>query len=177
MRFPCFLFLSLFLIPAHAAIYKWVDAAGNVHFSDQPREGAKPVELREPTVYPGIKPPAPQATEAGQEKEASQSAPAYQRLRITSPANDVNIWAGDGNVEVDVDLEPPLQAGHRLVLSLNGTAVDQEFEGGRLVMTNVDRGTHRLTVEVRDGAGRALRQSEPVVFHLKRATALKKKPK
>ena len=179
MKIPGFLLLALCVVPAHAAIYKWVDAAGNVHFSDQPREGARPVELSEPTVYPGVKSQRPddRPPPAGQEAEEPPAAPLYERLRITSPANDVNIWAGDGNVEVDVDLAPRLQEGHRLVISLDGRPLDREFAGGRLVMTNVDRGTHRLTAEIRDGDGTPLLQSDPVVFHLKRASELNRKPK
>ena len=178
MKILTSLLCVFFLTPVDAAVYKWVDAAGNIHFSDQSQEGSTQVELREPTVFPGIKPTKDKARSepAGKSKEETAETPAYSRLSITSPANDVTIWAGDGNVEVDVDLEPPLQEGHRLVLKFNGTPLDQRFDEGRLRMENVDRGSHRLTAEIHDQAGAVAAQSETVVFHLRRAS-IQKKPK
>lgn len=43
--------LSILTLPVHAEIYKWVDAQGNVHFGDKPKDnksaaGAESVELR-----------------------------------------------------------------------------------------------------------------------------------
>lgn len=44
--------MTLMAAPAGAQIYKWVDADGNVHFGDKPKDpaqagGAQPVELKE----------------------------------------------------------------------------------------------------------------------------------
>ncbi len=176
MRILYLLLCALIAAPAHAEIYRWVDKDGNVHFTDQAREGAKAVELNEATVFPGMKPAAPAAV--GPESPADrQSAEAdYERFVITSPANEVNIWTGEGRVEVDVDLVPALREGHRLVLNVNGSPVSDGFSGGRLVLNNVERGTHRLVAEIRDGSGVVLRRSEPVLFHLKRPT-IRKQPR
>ena len=177
MRTLYILLCALIAAPAHAEIYRWVDKDGNVHFTDQAREGAKAVELNEPTVFPGMKPAAPAAT--GPESATPDEQPAeagYERFLITSPANEVNIWTGEGRVEVDVDLAPALREGHRLVLNFNGSPVSEGFSGGRLVLNNVERGTHRLVAEIRDGSGNVLRRSEPVVFHLKRPT-IRKQPR
>jgi len=46
MRMTSWMVLGLMLLSAPAysgQVYKWVDAAGHVHYSDQPHPGAKPI--------------------------------------------------------------------------------------------------------------------------------------
>jgi len=45
--------------PVGAAVYKWVDAEGVVHYSDEPEGGAKPITLPELSVVPFREPVAP----------------------------------------------------------------------------------------------------------------------
>lgn len=42
------LMLAALMLPAHAQVYKWTDANGNIHYSDQPQDGANAKALKTP---------------------------------------------------------------------------------------------------------------------------------
>ena len=81
--------LLLFASPAGAQIYSWTDAEGNRVYSDQPRPGARTVELAPTNVIE----PAPIATPARNNAQSNTSSGAsfYRELSISSPAHDSNI--------------------------------------------------------------------------------------
>ena len=67
--------VSLFLVSefAVAEIYKWVDAQGNVHFGDKPKDlteapGAQKVDLKE-SYQPAVRTPQEQADYAEQQRK------------------------------------------------------------------------------------------------------------
>ncbi|MFK8031728.1 MAG: DUF4124 domain-containing protein, partial [Gammaproteobacteria bacterium] len=45
--------LAVAAIPAGAELYRWVDASGQVHYSDTPQEGAEKITLKPTNVIPG----------------------------------------------------------------------------------------------------------------------------
>lgn len=110
----------------------------------------------------GVAPPAPAADD-----------PPYRLLRITSPLPDASIHNNRGTLRVVVQLAPPLRAdrGDRLTLTLDGHATTQ-MATTEFVLTQLDRGTHTVQVQVEAESGATLIQSEPVVFHLHQASRL-----
>jgi hypothetical protein len=46
------LILALAALPAQAQVYKWTDANGKIHYSDQPQDGADAKELKTPRAQP-----------------------------------------------------------------------------------------------------------------------------
>jgi hypothetical protein len=161
------LFLAL---AASADIYRWTDEQGNTVFGDTPPEGveAQPVRLREPTVTPAM-PEAREILERRPAPDTGEPARPYERLRIASPGDDEPVRANDGNFSVRVDIRPDLltDRGHELRLLMDGDTVQT---GQRPVfdLVNVDRGTHRLQVQVLNRSGEVIQESDPVVFHLLR---------
>jgi hypothetical protein len=79
---------GLLLISAAAAaeMYRWVDSAGEVHYSDRPTQGSREVNV----TVPGDAPPAPRpAAEEGSEqaeagKPADAEAPADDNAQVRS---------------------------------------------------------------------------------------------
>lgn len=149
----------------HAAeVYRWVDEAGKIHYSDSPRPGAEAVEIREPNVYdapenlPRIEtePPDPET-----------DTPGYERLQITYPEPDSAFWDNQGNFTLRLTLEPALDsaAGHRVRVYLDGES-QGTTEKLQWRFTGVNRGSHSVRAEVIDEAGESLIQSGTVSFHL-----------
>ncbi len=99
------LILLAVMIAATAAateIYRWVDADGQAHYSDQWQPGAERIHIQE---SPGYSTPPSGAAPAG---EAPPAAPgsSYQVLEIASPAQEEVLWntetlevMGEKNVE------------------------------------------------------------------------------
>ena len=170
MRIPLCVFLLCCLpLSAGAAVYKWVDADGTVHFSDTPREGAEQVHVPPPQTYtPAPLPPITPRPEA-------PTAPAadYTRFDMTSPSDDQTLRDNTGAVNVSFAVDPPLkvQQGHRLVVLLDGEA-QSPVQGTSLTLQNVERGTHSLQGRILDDRGQVLASSKTIKIHLHRQSVL-----
>jgi len=154
---------------AHAAVYKWTDADGNVQFSDKPHPGAEEVKGLELQTYE-----APPVKESESPKEAPQKEFAgYKNVEILAPANDETIWDNIGTISVKVGLVPDLQValGHKVVLSVDGSP-SEGAAATDFTLPNMDRGTHSIQVIVVDKSGAKLSTSPTVTFHLKKHSVL-----
>jgi hypothetical protein len=173
--------LSLLLIlsatTASAEVYKWVDDNGVVQYGDRPPAGgAETVDLPPSSVYQPR--PLPSVVEPEEGAPAAQADTAgYKRLAIRQPGDDATVRDNTGAVELEIDLEPELQQGHRIAVLLDGRTIFDQLEITRVSLSNVDRGTHRLRVKVLDADGAEQAASEPVTFHMHRATALRPSPR
>ena len=151
--------LSCTAIRPHAAeIYKTVDKDGNVVFSDQPADDAKPVSIG-PTNSMG--PPSGASRPAAPEGSSEPTAAYYESLDITSPEDGSTINNPVGNVLVQFNLSPQLRDGDTTRLLIDGVPGGIPADGGLLAPTN-SRGEHRLEVQVLDPEGSVLRTSAPI---------------
>lgn len=162
-----FVFLA-FLAPAllsAGVVYKYVDSDGNVIYTDQPRPGAERVKLPEPSTY--SPPKLPPATPPAAEKDEAQDI--YTSLAISSPGNDETIWDNTGNITVTYSLKPALKSkrGHRMVVLVDGQALEP-LKDTRVLLENVDRGTHHLKARIIDADGAVLIESGETTVHLHR---------
>jgi hypothetical protein len=165
-RFTLLVLLILVLAAGvQAAVYKWVDAQGVIHYSDRPEEGAVEVQLPEPSIYtprplPQSKTPSKPASD-----DSAQSA-AYERFTITSPSEGEYLRNATGDVPVSMALVPDLKPGHRIQLGLDGVGARQTVASTRAVLKEVNRGPHSLSAEVIDEAGAPVISADPVRFFL-----------
>lgn len=155
-----------------ADTYRYVDERGNVVYTDQWRPGAQRVE-----PAPGGVIPAPEAvkrrTDADRKTAAQPRPRGYDRVEISAPARDETVWDdGEGHLDVAVAVSPGIQTGHRVRATLDGSPREGMFASNTLRLSDMERGTHTLQVEVVDDAGRTLAASEPVVFHYNKHSAL-----
>jgi hypothetical protein len=161
----CYLLLILCL-PATAQIYQYTDAQGNRAYSDQPPSGTRSQAIA-PTpsnAIPGQPRPAPPAPAATPRTAVAQP---YEVLQVSGLPSDGAVRANNGNFSVQVQLQPNLQAPHRLRLLLDDQPYGQPGKALDLHLLNIDRGEHRLAVQVLDGE-RVLQQSPSTRFHLLR---------
>lgn len=160
--------------PAQADIYKSVNDEGVIEYSDQPRDGAEKIKVKNPqsiTLPKGSDVFAPQNTDTDSNSEAT-----YQSVTITQPANDSAFNSGNGLVSVSSETTPALQAGHSLQLVMDGTPYNSN-QSGSFGLSNVDRGTHQLQVNVIDGTGNTIISSDITTFTLHRPQAPRKTPR
>ena len=153
-----------------AAVYKSVDAQGNVVYTDEPGGDAKPVKLPPLSTVPAprYRPSTPPSTALEQ-----AAATSYEQISIVSPAQDETLRDNTGTVPVNVVLQPEWDsaAGHRFRYYLDGQAQGKPTESAQIGFENLDRGAHTLEAAVVDTAGRELIRSSSVQFFLHRHSA------
>ncbi|HET7921371.1 MAG TPA: DUF4124 domain-containing protein [Gammaproteobacteria bacterium] len=179
MRRTLSLLLVLALLPGLAGqadqVYKWVDAQGNVHYSDKPHPGAKKVQVVKPQSYAAPAPPAGNA-ETGDRRPPppEKKAPRQYTLTISSPAQGATI-RNTRSVTVSVSVTPGLAQGDVLIFSLDGNNRGPLHNTTSVTYDDVDRGAHTVTATLITAGGQTI-QATPVTFYLHQATVFRGKP-
>lgn len=165
----------LLVLPVQAAVYKWVDGQGNVHYGDTPPiEGAQPVDLPDYSRYAPRPLAAPPAAQGGDVPDAAVAASPsrYERLAIVSPAQNDTVRSAQGTVTVQLEIEPDLGEDHAILFVLDGQRVEPPAKGTSFTLNELDRGSHTLQASVIDAAQRVLLSSDTVIFTLRRPSLL-----
>ncbi len=181
MRILLILSLTLFAATSSAsAAYKWIDKNGNTVFGDEPPADAQGVEkIETPRLHntmPASKARATEAPRAEQpRRERSPEVSNYQRLDITSPAQDEAVRSNSGDLTVSAQSEPALDvaSGHRMRVFLDGQEMTA-VEASSVTLSNVERGAHTVRVEIIDANNTTLKSSQTHSFQLHRASKLHK---
>ncbi|MDH0747235.1 DUF4124 domain-containing protein [Pseudomonas sp. GD03842] len=157
---------------AVADVYTYIDAEGNRVFTDQPHKNAKKVPIA-PSNEIRSTPKKPSQTSSTRPKPGPLFH--YQLVRILAPEPDSTLRDMQGNLIVTVTNDPALQPGHTYRLLLDNQVY---AEGGRspvFPMTNIDRGTHQLSIEIVDEFGRVAERTPNQPFHLMRISLAQKR--
>ncbi|TDV49284.1 uncharacterized protein DUF4124 [Pseudomonas graminis] len=155
-----------------AEVYTYIDANGNRVFTDQPHRNAKKVDIA-PTNR--VDQPTQAPTRASKPKPAASPIFHYQLLRILAPEPDSTIRDIEGNLNVTVSNEPELQPDHLYRLLLDSKPYGEPTRSPVFPLTNIDRGTHQLSVEIIDQYGRVLERTPNQPFHLIRISLAQKR--
>ncbi|HEY7841952.1 MAG TPA: Ig-like domain-containing protein [Gammaproteobacteria bacterium] len=143
------------------AVYRRRSEDGSIEFSDSPSPDAERVQIRETQTIEA--PPPPSFV-----YEREQAAPErYTRVEIMEPSDDAQVRENTGNLTVSVAVEPGLSGSDQVVIMVDG----QEAASGTQTsfnLTNLDRGTHRLTAVIRSREGKTMASSPAVTFHMLR---------
>lgn len=170
-KIACFLLLCGSVAIATAAeTWRWKDANGVVHYSDRPVPGAERVDLRSAPKPGTVVPPPAAVPQPADVEPAQQEILRYTRCVLTSPAHEETIHNVD-TVGVVLDLQPALQADHRIQVLLNGKAVSTwPADANNFMLTEMHRGSYTLTARVTDASGRQLCVSPTINFYVRQAT-------
>lgn len=158
--------LLLIALPAAAQIYKYTDANGNTVYSDHSPDGVKAQPLELPPLN-SVEPRAPSAPAPSSTDTRPAARSAYEVLELTGLPSEEALRANNGTFTVNVLIKPRLQAPHQLRLVLDDAPYGQPSNVPILQLVNVDRGEHRLAVQVIDGEA-IIQQSPTVVFTVQR---------
>lgn len=149
-------------------VYRWVDAAGQVHYSDQWAPGAEKVSI---ATAPGFRAPAPRP-DTGEQAGGTTEAPGrYQTLEVLSPTQEEVLWNIEGQLPVSVQVAPSLLPGHVLRLYLDDKPVAELPPGStQTTLKDVYRGSHTLKAAVADPSGKMLASSPAVRFAVRQTS-------
>jgi len=150
---------------AHAEIYKSINAAGEVVYSDTRTQGAETLKMPAlPTYTP------PPATSSTTSKAKTVETAIYDDFVFLTPEDDATIRNNQGIINAELKLTPALRGklNHRVQFYLDGEAYGEPGSSIRTVMSDVERGMHSLTASVLDANGESLISTDPVIVHLHR---------
>jgi hypothetical protein len=162
--------LAAFAVQA-AVVYKWVDADGVVHFSDQPYPGAEKIYTSSSTA--GTVTSAPSS--AGGPRQAPKSAVAgglnYAEFAIVSPANDQTFF-GDDVIAVHLNLTPALKPNQSITWHLNGKQLEFPPDATSFPLPHLDRGAYTLAATITDQETSESQSSNSVTFYVRQPSEL-----
>ncbi|MCO8310514.1 DUF4124 domain-containing protein [Pseudomonas mandelii] len=170
MRF-WLLVACLISLPAMAEVFTYIDAQGNRVFTDQPgTRNAKRVPLATSNRMSANPSGAAPMT-------ATKTKPLfhYDMLRVLVPDPDATIRSTAGELIVSVTSEPGLQQGHRYRLLLDGQPTAEPGPSPVFALSNIDRGSHHLSVEILDEQGRTVERTANQPFHMQRISLAQKR--
>ncbi len=160
----------LIAVPAAATeVYRWVDANGQAHYSDQWQPGAEKVRIEEAPGYNAPK-PARSAGDGGDGQAPADAGSAYESLEVASPAQEEVLWNIEGQLRVSLRLNPALQPGHDLRLFLDGTPQEIPAGSTEVQLKDVFRGVHTLRADVVNEAGKVLIASRTTTFAVRQTS-------
>jgi len=143
-----------------ATVYKWVDENGVTHYSDQPHQDAKKVEVNSAQTY--------QSTGVARTSSASSGnnspVATYRTCEMYRPEND-EVFLNTDTVTAKVRLDPQLRGGDRIAIGLDGKRVQTSTATDATL--KVERGSHQLMVTVEDSSGKAVCTSPSITFHVR----------
>jgi hypothetical protein len=161
--------LAAFAVQA-AVVYKWVDADGVVHFSDQPSPGAEKIYTSSPSAAAASEP-----NSAAGSRQAPKSVQAsglrYAEFSITSPVNDQTFF-GDDVIAVHLNLEPGLKPSQSITWHLNGQQLEFPPNATSFPLPHLDRGAYTLAATITDQETSESQNSNSVTFYVRQPSAL-----
>jgi Domain of unknown function (DUF4124) len=153
-----------------AVVYKWVDADGVVHFSDQPSPGAEKIYTASaPAAAPSS---GPRNNYQPQAVKKPQAGPLnYTEFLITSPAPD-QTYFGDDLIGVHLSLVPGLKPNQALAWHLNGKQLENPSDPLSFTIPRQDRGTYTITATITDQSTGESQSSNNVTFYVRQPSEL-----
>jgi len=151
MRTHFLIILMLLSFSASAAIYKWVDDKGKVHYSDKEVTGAEEVNLPAAVTYSPVPVDSSATNKPTQEVQVG-----YTAMSILKPKMNETIRSNNGDVQVEIELKPSLRPDDTITLYLDGKVVLKGGVKTSVTLATLDRGSHTLRATVFDKNGVAL---------------------
>jgi hypothetical protein len=162
--------LGALVTVAHAAvIYKWTDAQGVVHYSDQPVEGAEKIVTAGGSTYSGAASVKGLQGLQGDKKEKTGPGLAFDTLSISSPTAEQSFF-GDDSIPVALAAIPALKANQVVSWSLNGAPLSQT--GQSFSLQSLARGTYALAATVTDQTTGQTMSAGSVTFYVRQPSEL-----
>jgi hypothetical protein len=149
-------------------VYRWTDADGVVHFSDQPAPGAEKVAIGPVKLY-GT--PTTSAPAQAPKKTVTPAKPprlGYTSIVISSPTSEKTFF--NEPVPVSLLVLPGLRDGDAITWYLNGAV--QEEKGASFTFDHLDRGAYSLYATITDTNTQESTSTDPVTFYVREASVL-----
>ncbi len=162
------LLILLLSMASTAEVYTWINENGIRVYGDEPPANAKKADLPKIQKLKPMK--LPTASKKDTKKKGDEFE-GYSQLNIVSPKEESMITSGAaGNITVQLQIQPALQALHEVTLLVDGKPVKR---GAQLQfqLENINRGSHLLQVQVKHH-GKLLIASPKRRIHVQRPSIL-----
>jgi hypothetical protein len=153
-----------------AVIYKWVDADGVVHYSDQDSPGAEKI-VTAVSSAPAASGARNASAPVAQSRGVAQGGLNYTEFSITSPVQEQTFFADDV-VAVHLNLSPSLRPNQSITWHLNGKQLDFPPTAVSFALPRQDRGTYALAATITDQQTSESATSNTVTFFVRQPSAL-----
>jgi hypothetical protein len=154
---------------AATVIYKWTDADGVVHYSDQAVPGAEKIVISSGSsngIGGGVA-PAPGAL-----PKKAPAALSYTEFAIASPSPE-QVFFGDNAVPIQLRLEPGLKPNQAITWHLNGKQLDdQPPDAISFTLPILSRGTYAIAATVTDIMSGESQSTDSVTFYVRQPSEL-----
>lgn len=167
MRLLFIIALLALALPAAAQIYQYTDAQGQLVFTDQPPAGVAAQQVDPGPINSIPAPPSSVLDTTPQPSKSAEHAHPYTQLQLVGLPSQQAIRANNGSFKVQVAISPSLAQQHRLQLLLDGQAYGAASTATELAVNNIDRGEHRLAVQV-IANDQVIQRSAEQVIHVQR---------
>ncbi len=150
-----------------AVVYKWTDASGVVHYSDQPMPGAEKITTAgKLQIIPAE--PASKSPPAAPKKAAVKVV--YDDFAIESPTADQTFVSTP--VTVTLRLRPTLDPNHMVSLQVNGATVPDLPTDSTSFSLSLPRGAYSIVATITDRTSSESVSTDPVTFFVQQPTLL-----
>ena len=167
------LWVALSLFAAFAAgaavVYKWTDADGVVHYSDQAVPGAEKMVTSSGSAN-GIGSEV-RSTAAAATPKRPATGLAYNILTIESPTKE-EVFFGDDTVPIHLHLEPALKPNQSITWHLNGKQLDDQADAISFALPSLPRGAYAIAATVTDLGSGESQSTDSVTFYVRQPSAL-----
>ncbi|WNC69119.1 DUF4124 domain-containing protein [Thalassotalea nanhaiensis] len=162
------LFFTL-LAPATAAsskIYVWRNANGDLVYSDSPKPGAEEIaeeiEIKnKQTVISSVNTTVLDISPRVVQEE-------YQ-VQISQPEDHATIRDNSGSIYISGRVAPVFKRGFKVRLLMNGEAHGEPQTRSVFILRDVDRGEHKIKLELLNNQGKVIASSKERTVYLHRA--------
>ena len=155
--------LLLYCTRPPADLYRWVDANGQVHFSDRRPQDAVPVTTPDSDTTS-----TESQVEVTPTSNDTQILGPYSSFEIVLPGANEILIQETRSLSIALILAPPLVAGHGIDVVLDGTIVPLKKPATQFELTGTAFGSHRLQVRIRNAEGRIIARTPLHIFHLRK---------
>jgi hypothetical protein len=156
-------------LPLQAAVvYKWTDADGVVHFSDQPVPGAEKIVTDGGASHGIMTAPMPGTPPRGGQPNAVSPLASFH-ISIASPTPN-QTFSGSEVMYASATVEPELQPNGPVSISwsLNGAPVAEAEGATHFTLPDLARGLYTISATLTDLASGATKTADPVTFNVLR---------
>jgi hypothetical protein len=171
--------VSIFAAPLllrAAVVYKWIDADGVVHFSDQPVEGAERIVTSSGSYHGIMTGPTETGSASLSDRPRAAATLANAQVTIVSPAHE-QTFSGEETVTAALTVEPAPKTDRPLSITwtLNGTPVNEGADAMSFSLPAAlteGRGSYTLGATVTDPSSGESKNADPVTFNVLRPSRL-----
>lgn len=169
-KFVLLVLIGLLLVPIAEAtkkkIYVWRNAEGVLVFSDSPQP-----DVKSDTVDVNSTPNIVKSVDTDiLENKATSAKDEKLTVSILKPTQEETIRDNSGSVYISGAIKPAFKRGLSVVLKLDDKKVKGPQKSAVFILRNVDRGAHKVQLEVWNSSGKVIAVSEPVTFFLHRGS-------